>query len=300
MKLCDAGPIEQRVEPIHVSLAVRELVQHRHFIRQCSHPAAGSTPWYTPARTSRDETARKLELLAELYRQTTSGGIQNVVGQALELVILETLREMTDALPGSAFFGDIDQTSFTNTGRYRVFKKSEPPSQVSGKTSKKVGDFHVVLPDAGLLLIECKNMREWLYPHSGEIKETIIKAAELQIPPILVTRKLPYITREILCRPAGIITHESYYQYYPSDVAAHCPVDPYSLTSIIERAKQKDLLGYADIRQQAQPRTRKFFLQDLPGIAPEMVKHFKRNIPALLAFAHNEINLEQLRSKLRA
>jgi hypothetical protein len=38
-----------------------------------------------------------------------------------------------------------------------------------------VGDFHIVLPGAGTFLIECKNVREWLYPNAAEIKDAIVK-----------------------------------------------------------------------------------------------------------------------------
>lgn len=300
MKISDGGPIEQRAEPHFITIALRELVDQRGFVRQHTHVATGDTPWYAPSRSPQGDVDAKLDLLATLYQQTTVGGIKNIIGQALEKVVLDVLKEMEERIQGCGFQGHIDPVEIIDLGEYRIFKKYDPPSQYSGKTSKKRGDFYLILPGVGTLLIECKNFREWLYPQHGEIKSTIIKAAELGLPPVLVARKLPYVTREVLCRPAGIITHESYYQYYPSDLAAYRPADPAGLASIIEQAKRKELLGYADIRQKADPRTRKFFMQDLPVIAPEMGARFKRNIPVLLDFARNNIGLDELRRKLRS
>lgn len=299
MKICDAGPVDRRTEPIHVTLAIKELAEQRGFVRQLHHPST-NIAWYAPSRSPQDEVEGKLTLLAELYRQTTKDGISNVIGQALEMVILEVLQEMVMRIPGCGYLGSIDTNAHTKTGRYKIFKKQEPPHSISGKTSLKVGDFHLFLPSAGMFLIECKNTREWLYPSDEEIKDTIIKAVEVGLPPILVARKLPYVTREVLCRPSGIIAHASYYQYYPSNISAYCPESPDTLSNIIERAKRKELLGYADIRQHLNARTRKFFIQDLPRIAPDMAAKFRLNSNILYKFAHKEIDLYELRNKFRS
>jgi hypothetical protein len=61
-----------------------------------------------------------------------------VVSQALELVVLDALREMSNSIQGCDFSGDIDSTVSVKSGRYRVLKKLEPPSRLSGRVKKWV------------------------------------------------------------------------------------------------------------------------------------------------------------------
>jgi len=66
-------------------------------------------------------------------------------------------------------------------GRYR---KTQPPRNIGSHESMKEPDFIQFGHDPGPLCIECKNYREWTYPHHEFIKELIIKAAYLNAIPV--------------------------------------------------------------------------------------------------------------------
>lgn len=141
----------------------------------------------------------------------------------------------------------------------------------------------------GGLCIECKNYREWLYPHHGIIKELIIKASELALIPVLIHRRTHYTTKTNFLEPAGIIAHESYFQYYPSDQA-----------ELAARVGHKRSLGFTDVRatEEPHPRTRKFILVTLPKIVPHMAKRWHENQAQLLRYALGQINLSQLYTEI--
>jgi len=83
-----------------------------------------------------------------------------------------------------------------------------------GETCQEQGERGGLYPihhDAGPLCIECKNYREWVYPHDKLISELIVKAADLNAIPVLIARRIHYTTRTNLLEPAGIIAHETYY-----------------------------------------------------------------------------------------
>jgi hypothetical protein len=66
-------------------------------------------------------------------------------------------------------------------------------------------DFDIFEPTSGEpALIECKNHREWIYRASERMKSLVGKAIAADMTPIIVARRLPYITKKALCEPAGI------------------------------------------------------------------------------------------------
>jgi hypothetical protein len=73
--------------------------------------------------------------------------------------------------------------------------------------------------------------------------------------PLLIARRFHYTTIRNLLEPAGILAHESLYQYYPSSEA-----------ELAEKIKHVRSLGFFDIRATEDPdqRTLKFFLEILP------------------------------------
>jgi hypothetical protein len=101
----------------------------------------------------------------------------------------------------------------------------------------------------------------------------------------LVTRRLHYTTRTNLLEPAGIIAHETYFNYYPADKA-----------ELAERVKDKRSLGFTDVTatEEPHPRTIKCFEEMLPRITDEMGKRWNANKEQLVGYAHKEINLAQL------
>lgn len=122
---------------------------------------------------------------------------------------------------------------------------------------------------------EAKNYREWLYPESVEIWQTISKCCEIEAVPVLITRKLPYVSF-LLFKRVGMLGYQTHFQYF------HPVVEP-ELT----RIKAVDGLGYKDIRCSLKPDTNilRFFQNTVPKVGPEFKARFDSNRPLLLDFA---------------
>jgi hypothetical protein len=105
---------------------------------------------------------------------------------------------------------------------------------------------------------EAKNFREWLYPDSWEIWAAISKCCELHAVPLLVARKLPYVSF-VLFGKIGMVGYQTHFQFF------HPAVEPE-----LARVKHVDGLGYKDIRCTLEPDANmiKFFRTTLPKIAP--------------------------------
>jgi hypothetical protein len=237
--------------------------------------------------TNQAEIDLRLEELAPLYASITGDGFGNLSGDALEVVVFQCLDMVFRSAPRYAYQGSFDLNHHKdNFGR---FKKRQPPKQIGTSATEKEADFIQFGHDAGPLCIECKNYREWIYPHHKIIKELIIKSAELNAIPVLVARRIHYTTKTNILTPAGIIAHESYFQYYPSDKA-----------EIADKVRHKRSLGFTDVIATEEPhkRTIKFFSETLHKIVPRMAAAWRANKRVLLQFAHNELNLAQLYTEI--
>lgn len=269
-KIADQGPTAQRVDPHLVGLAIKDLIETT---RLRAREAAGET-WYSNQATSDEKAAEKIQRLAPLHETINSGSFGNIVGDALEIVVFKCLDRLYEQQPRYAYHGSFRLSSpKQNSGRYI---KDKPPKIIGSKRTQKDPDFIQFGYDSGPLYIECKNRREWLYPGHGLIKNTIIGAADLGCTPLLIQRRLHYTTITNFLKPAGIIAHESYFQYYPTDYA-----------DLAKSIKDRRLLGYTDVTATEEPhaRTVKFFFETLPRIAPSMTERWNRNKNALLAYA---------------
>jgi hypothetical protein len=110
---------------------------------------------------------------------------------------------------------------------------------------------------AGYLGIECKNIRPWLYPDREEVTETIRKCLALNCVPLIIGRRVPYVSFMLLSK-CGVLFHQNYGQVFPV-----------SHTALADQARHKDLLGYHDIRVGNEPdqRLQTFLGTTLPTIA---------------------------------
>jgi hypothetical protein len=245
-KISEQGPTPQRVDPHLVGLVVLDLLELKR-LRVHHHPATAKISWYSNLATASNLITDRLDQLAPLYASISGGGFGNLTGDALEVVVYKCLDLIYRANPRYAYLGSFDLTGPKNDqSRYR---KTPPPKNISGYSTQKEADFLQFGHSVGPLCIECKNYREWVYPRSEHITGLIILAAELGAIPVLVARRLHYTTRRNLLEPAGIIAHESYFNYYPVDKA-----------ELAERVKHKRSLGFTDViaTEEPHPRTVKF------------------------------------------
>jgi hypothetical protein len=286
-KISDQGPDEQRVDPHLLRLALSELVHYRRLIREITLPES-HVPWYANAGQDPVKVTDKLGQLAPLYEQVAHGAFPNLVGDALEIVVFRQIQARTRADRRCSYQGSIDYHGTKTRGRYR---KVDPPLTFMEGTSHGPVDFIFNHPDVGALFVECKNVREWIYPNDGKIKELIRKCCATGATPLFIARRIHYATITNLLEPAGIIAHESYHQYYPDGD-----------DDLIARVRHKRSLGFTDVRSWEDPdrRTGAFFRTMLPAVGAEMAARFRRHRRHLLAYAENTMSRAELYRVLRS
>jgi hypothetical protein len=269
-KISDAGPFPQRIDP-HILTAARDGLAREGKILVLKR----SAPWFylpgTPEAKLKERLAAQEAIHSALGRQN----LTMRVGQALEIAIFKGLLRQEHHFFGG--FTDLDSHSDAT-----LFSKEEPPSTISGRTlpqGKKL-DFAIITQDAGLAGIEAKNLREWLYPHSEQFRALFFKCCILDAVPVMIARRLPYAAFSVL-NPCGVILHQMYNQLFPLADAA-----------LGERAKDKNLLGYHDLRIGNDPDSRlAAFLQvNLPKVLPEARRRFAKFKDLLLAYGTGELN----------
>ena len=207
------------------------------------------------------------------------------VGQCLEIAIYRALLRQS----ALAFLG-----SFRNLNEHndsRLYSKEEPPQSLSGKhlIGDQKLDFVVHHPEAGWAGIESKNIREWLYPNRTEIISLLGKAVRLDCVPVLIGRRIPFVTFKLLST-CGVVLHQTYNQLLPVADQA-----------LAEKARHKDLLGYHDIRVGNQPNDRllKFLAVNLPRVLPEARDRFAEYKDLLDAFASGRMRYKEFAGRVR-
>lgn len=263
-KISDQGPSEQRVNPHLLGLALNELSHHRGIVRE-TRPTNSHVSWYANAGTPATDIDTKLSQLVPLYEQVAHGDFPNHIGDALEIVVYRCLQARARADRRCTYLGSINYRGpKLRNGRYA---KTDPPTQFLEGNAHGPADFIYTHPDIGGLFIECKNVREWIYPNDNKIKELLRKCCVTGAIPVFIARRIHYSTISNLFEPAGIISHESYFQYYPD---GH--------DELLERVRHKRSLGFTDARswKDPHPRTATFFKTNLPEIGPDMADRFRR------------------------
>jgi hypothetical protein len=281
-KIAEQGPRDMRVDPHLIGRAILDLSELKRLVTN-NHAATGRIGWFSNSGRAAAEVTARLNFLAPLYDSVSGHGFGNLTGDALELIVWKSLREVQGQNRRFTYQGHFDLTKPKNTqGRYH---RIQPPKNMGEHTTKKEADFFQFGHAAGALCIECKNLLEWIYPDHVIIKELIIKSSDLQMIPVLIARRLHYTTRNNLLYPAGIMAHESLYQYYPADHA--------DLAAQVRHARN---LGFTDVLAVEEPhaRTQRFFGELLPGLAAPMAAKWNKHQSALVAFANEEIKLHEL------
>jgi hypothetical protein len=231
-KISDAGPYNQRIDP-HVLTTVRnQLIKAGTVVR-----VDNQAPWYHLNDAPEDFVAKRLAEQLQVYETLHHGGMGSRVGQCLEIAIYRALLEQ-DELDYLGSFKDLDKHDDSS-----LYKKEEPAQSLSGKSLEgdERLDFLVHHSEAGWAGIEAKNVREWQYPSRKEIVDLLYKAVALDIIPVLIARRIPFVTFKVLS-PCGVLFHQTYNQLLPE-----------TEQEVAEKAKHKDLLGYHDIRTGNQP-----------------------------------------------
>ena len=258
-KISDAGPRNQRIDPHILTPARKALVQEGRIIERIERIGQNDVAWFYLANTPMPAVEKRLEEQLPIFRDLQHGNLGSRVGQCLEIAIYRALLGQK-ALEYLGSFRDLGKHDDS-----RLYSKEEHPEWISGKSlgDQKL-DFLIHHKEAGWAGIEAKNVREWLYPDRREIRDLLGKAVELDCVPILIARRFPFVTFKVLSA-CGVIFHQTYNQLLPE-----------ADRELAEKAQDKRLLGYHDIRMGNQPDARliKFVTTTLPQILPEARDRF--------------------------
>lgn len=281
-EICD--PVGQPLEPHTLGTARKTLVRDGELVEIVRD---NDPSWFHLPDTPPKDVQARLATLEPVLRVLSRQAVSLRRGQCLELAIYRAL----GAQPDARYFGrfpDFDPSVSKRRNRYR---KEEPPSNIGDRAipGERRLDFLYLHRTAGFAGVEAKNVREWIYPGANEIKELLVKCVALDCVPILVARRLPRVTFEVLGE-CGVILHQTLNQlYHVAD------------KDLADRAKRHDSLGFDDIQVGDEPDARllSFIGTTLPELLPHARTRFDKFQDLLAAYAVGEIHHREFAGRVR-
>jgi hypothetical protein len=127
-----------------------------------------------------------------------------------------------------------------------------------------------------------------MYPHVPELLETLQKCLALDAVPVLIARRIPFVTFAIFSR-CGLIVHQTYNQLFPAADA-----------QLADKIRDKMLLGYHDLRLGNQPDARlvKFVTKNLSSIVAKAREKFEDHKDLLEAYASRTMEYEEFAARV--
>jgi hypothetical protein len=226
--------------------------------------------------------AERIESQFEVLRQTLDNAFVHRVGDALEIAVYRALK--ASKLHSLGGFRGLTAEPTTRSPR-----KEEPPSIFGGRELQGNKRFDFLVGQGTWAGIECKNIREWLYPDRDEIRHMLRKAVELDIPPILIGRRIPFVTRRVL-RPAGVLLWETRNQCYPPEY-----------DNLAAQMREKTSLGFFDIRvsDYPTPQLEDFISRIIPEELPGAAEKFAEYKDLLAAYGFEGISYTEFAARVR-
>ncbi len=268
-KISDAGPNNQRVQPLVLTQARKALIATGRIVPI----KRGNTHWFYLSETPDEQVQERLAILEPVYDRTQEGLFKGRLGQALEIAVLKAI-----SISGRDFLGsyvDLDEHDDSTP-----YTRLEPPLVISGNRIEKGPLDYVIFEPSGTGGIEVKNYRTWLYPDSGAVKQLLWKCGDAGVVPVLIARRVPFITFRLF-NLSGCLVHQNYRQLY-----AQADED---LAGLV---RDKNLLGYHDVQVGNQPdrRLMRFIQELLPHLVGGAKSTFERFRELHRAYGKGEIS----------
>lgn len=258
IKISEAGPSNQRVEPALLSQAFRKLKKNK-MIRILKTEPVEIVGLPDFGKVGDHQKLQRFTRLQEIFSEYSQR--QEFCGLLLERLLYEAVLD--------------NQEQFTVIGSGPIYKDNrliKPPGSellfFNGNQSYGGAGLDLFLIDNETRIpigVEAKNIREWIYPASVEVWRMIARACTLECLPVLAARKLSYVTRAGFFSHAGILGFETQFQYFHPSVRAE---SKYRFKEVID----KDGLGFADIKITKD--VPKHFIHFFKNILPEQVYTF--------------------------
>lgn len=277
-KISDAGPFNQRIDP-HILTPVRNrMIEEGQIVRIKKH----GRDWFALAEMDDSQVQARIDEQFDVLRVTLDNAFHKRMGDALEIAVFRALRgAQINSLGGFRNLADEPTTG--------PAKKEEPPSIFNGQELQGNKRFDFLVGTGSWAGVECKNIREWLYPDRPEIKNMLTKAVELNIPPILIGRRIPFVTRRLL-QPAGVILWETRGQLYAPEHA-----------NIAAQMKEKTSLGFFDIKVSDYPDAllTDFISRIIPEDLPAAHDSFGQYKDLLAEYAYGRMGYREFSARIR-
>lgn len=277
-KIADAGPNPVRVHPHILTPVKSKLVKDGRLVQL----SLGNAQWLHLSDENPDRVQERLGILQDLWGEYTAPAVVRRTGQALEIAIFRALVAADGVTPLGGFI------NLDGHDDSRLCQKEELQNLNGRSLGRRSLDFIVALPpDYGG--IEAKNVRQWLYPHDSEVKAALQKALTLDVVPILIARRIPFVTFRLLST-CGVVLHETYNQRMANADAA-----------LADRVKDKNLLGYHDVRVGNEPDARmtKFIGTNLPAVMAQSRERLAQYRDLLSAYASDEMPYDEFAARVR-
>lgn len=238
IKICEAGPRNQRMEPAILSTAFRQLKKDGTIpiIQRGQFEVVGAPDYGKPGDASK---LVKINRLHDLFLKCAAES--SLCGFQLEKFIHET--------------------ALNHSSNQYIVLGSGPILNAAGELYKPPNsEIHFyqgreTYGGAGLDLfmqytynnqtipigVEAKNIREWIYPASVEVWRMVARACTLECLPVMASRKISYITTAGFFAQFGIMGFQTHFQYFNPKVRSF---SKYKFNEVIA----KDGLGFADIK----------------------------------------------------
>jgi hypothetical protein len=280
MKISDAGPYGQRIDP-HILTDAREDLRRE---GRLSNLPGVAGKWYYLTDTPLPVAQKRHAEMAPIQEAYSKKNFNNRLGQTLEIATFRAL-DATE-LP---FFGRFTNLDAHDDGT--LYTKEEPPNYINHRRSipdDRRLDF-IVNAGGDWAGIECKNIREWVYPDRKEIKDLLDKCLYMNCVPVLISRRIHPSTFFVLNK-CGLIIHQNYNQLLPE-----------ADSELAEKAKDKKLLGYSDLKLGNEPDARltRFIGTNLPPLLPEMRERFNKYADLLQAYARDGMAYAEFAARVR-
>jgi hypothetical protein len=258
-KISEQGPSNKRPQPPHVSTALKNLQKQS---RVASEAVGHNLPlFFMPYDFGSPADVERRTYVLELYRRFQRFTLApELCGNALERLVDE-----------AANLG----------GMHSVLGPIHPNQKVNGIVVEREID-HLLIPKGYVgpsLVVEDKNMREWLNPSSEQVWSVIGNASKFpNALPVLVCRKMNFIAFRMFKR-IGMACWQVFSQYF----------DP-SIEEQLLEIRHKDGLGFSDVTTETKPPAAlvRFFSSVIPKYSPDFMARFERHRALLRHYAVDE------------
>ncbi len=263
-KICEAGPADMRPSPIHLREALEALTGNGHVVKDNppNPPGLNLPTFYAPSGFSvvnPADAARRTEVL-DLYDVFLRAG-QEDRGKTLEWAVYKAAQQAQVAGSLVTVIGSPDR----------------PPDVgmvLNGVQIEEAPDL-ILMAREGVVVLEDKNLREWLAPWSHEVWQLLAKALRHDALPILVCRKATYALF-LMFKGLGALAFQMHTQLFPQGFADR-----------LAAVKHRDGLGFADIRYGDEPRRSliRFVGDTIPRLLGERLERFRQHRELLREYA---------------